>query len=162
MATWQCDFFLLPRRKIVKLFGTVPQELEADIFSNTDWWGDYQPPNGYEKMLSTFLAQQQSWDDDLRTWGNEDGNRIDVWLRRGLVQEILIRIDAREIDLRIIKNVNDLSVFCDGVVLSANTKLFEPNFDMFLAEVHGSQAHRFVNNPRGFLDNIARENLSAM
>jgi len=156
MATWQCDFLLLPKPKLILIFGSIPQELEIDSLLDINWWEGYQPPKDYDKVISSFLVQHRSWDNDLKTWGHEDGNRVDVWLSQYGVQEVLFRIDVREIDLGLIEDINDFARFCNGVFLSSSNKLFEPNIKNFLTEVRTSRACRFVENPSEFLDDISR------
>ena len=73
MAAWQADF-----------------ELRSD---DTRFLPDYRA------RLSALLSAGRPWAPELEMWGEEDGNRIDVWTApRTEGAEALLRIDMRNYD----------------------------------------------------------------
>src|SRR4051794_22539032 len=80
MATWQYDFFLLPELEVSEICGNIPEMLSSEVFENTAWWNRTQPSFDYDLMIGSFLGKFESWDESIKIWGDEAGDRIDVSL----------------------------------------------------------------------------------
>jgi hypothetical protein len=128
---------------------TAPVDLVA-----ADWWAATQPPADFETKISEFLAERTPWSPDLRTWGAEDGNRIDVWREGRRVDSIRIRIDMREPSVDMVRHLTAMAAYCDAAFLR-HDGLFVPASDDALASAAmTSAAARFVEDADTFLRRI--------
>jgi hypothetical protein len=130
MAAWQADFELRPD--------------EAPL-----------PPD-YRTRLDALLPPARSWAPGLEMWGEEDGNRIDVWPAAGANGgEAMLRIDLRAYDpdwgARALDTIRALGrdlwpVWRDEAPISDPAEL--------ALVLSGSPAFRFVENPDAFLRRV--------
>jgi hypothetical protein len=154
MATWQCDFFLIPRASVSEVI-MEHQGVRVDAWSPDGRWAGYHLPPDYEERLSASLVRGASWDADLQTWGEEQGNRVDVWAENGRVEEVMVRVDARRPERSFVEQVADFASYCELIAVSPERRLFEPTPDNLLLEVRRSAATLFVDDPQGFLNALS-------
>jgi hypothetical protein len=150
VAAWQCDFVLVPAiAPATASAATAPIDLVA-----ADWWAAAQPPADFESHITNFLPERTSWSPDLRTWGAEDGTRIDVWREGRRVDSIRIRVDTREVSAETVRHLTALAAHCDAAFLR-HDGLFVPNSAEALTSAIGtSAAARFVEDADTFYRRI--------
>ena len=78
MSVWQVDFAIVPRRAFAKSPRVAVQKL-----LDTDWWSAERFPSGFSHQLAAIAPAGSSSTPERQTWGEEDGNRIDVWFENG-------------------------------------------------------------------------------
>jgi hypothetical protein len=154
MATWQFDLYLIPRQKLLSLFGEVPSTLDDEAFESVRWCKDAPLPANYEEVLSSFLPEGVSWCDEARMWGEEDGNRIELFDVSGDT-EISVRVDARTRNEQVLNGIIKFARFIDAVLLTEEDKVIEPDVNVVIRELEESNASRFVRDPYGFFESIA-------
>lgn len=86
MAIWQYDFVAVPRSELSNLYGAIPAIMRLDHFSEEEFWQIAQPPAGFEEIFEKWQSEMKSWHDELRLWGSEESNRIDVQYKGGADQ----------------------------------------------------------------------------
>lgn len=128
---------------------TLPENLQA-----VDWWATTQPPEDFEKRIASFLPAGVTWSPDLRTWGAQDGTRIDVWREGPRVDSIRIRVDARELRQDWLHGIVGLAVYCGSVFLRHDGLFVPANDDALTSAVDTSAAARFVTDPGAFFQRI--------
>jgi hypothetical protein len=159
MAVWQCDLDLLPRAKVVAVCGSVPERLETEVDAATDWWQGVEIAPDYPQTLGSFMdiSQKASWSRDLITWGDEDGDCIDVFTEEGEVVEVAVRVNARRLNRKFLEGVSNFARRYNCVVLTEDMALLEPDVDLLYEAIRRSRAMRFVEDPRGFLEALSQE-----
>ena len=147
MATWQADFFLVPRAALPD----AGDELTSEQARETEWWAGIELPADYRGRLTAFAPPAPSWaPNELELFGVEDGNRIDVWRESAEVSRILVRIDLRTIDSEFIAGVLAFTRVAGAVLVRADGVVVEPEEGTFLEALEGSPAFRFVADPAAF------------
>jgi hypothetical protein len=150
VATWQCDFVLVPASAPTSASAaTAPVDLVA-----ADWWATVQPPAEFEAHIASFLSERPGWSPDLRTWGAEDGTRIDVWREGRRVDSIRIRIDTREPQAEVVRHLIALATYCDAAFLRHDGLFVPPSPDALASAIGTSAAARFVEDADNFLRRI--------
>jgi hypothetical protein len=158
MATWQFDLHLLPRSKIIEEYSCIPEQLSAEDFSAVDWWAGTALLADYESILESFLPKYASWNKNSSTWGDEDSDLIEIFFENNSPVEIFVRIDARKLGIGLLEKVSHFAKLSDCLFfLSGNRKLIEPDPLALYQEIEGSNAYKFVMNPRGFLDELGKK-----
>jgi hypothetical protein len=158
MATWQFDFYLLPRSKIIERYSSVPPHVSAEEFAAMDWWSGVTLLADYDSMLGSFLPKYTSWNKDASTWGDEKSDSIAIIFENNAPIEILVRIDASKLDISLLEKISHFAKLCDCLLLlDENRKLIEPDPLSLNYEIKRSNAYKFVMNPRGFLDELSKK-----
>lgn len=78
MAIWQYDVYLLPRTELEAEFGAVPGRLSVAEFEKIAFWSTRQPVSDATDRFSRWREEIKSWTPELRWWGSEESNRIDL------------------------------------------------------------------------------------
>ncbi len=156
MAAWQYTVKLIPRAKLMNLFGSIPQAISEEIYEATQWWSDQQPSDDYAAFLASFVTPHSSWSEDVKCRGEEDGNRIHAVLEDDRVVEMSVRFDLRNSDNGFLRNVVDFAQRNDCVFLGDNMELIAPHLHDLEVKLINSDAARFVADPACYLEEIAK------
>lgn len=147
MAAWQVDLHIVPRQALA----TVAHPLNAAIVDATDWWSSQRILADYGARLAAVAAPGQSSDAALETWGEKEGNRVDVWSNGGRVARIIVRVDVRRLDARFGAAILGLVRAANAVMIRGDGLVLEPTIAAFAGALRGSAAWRFANDPAAFL-----------
>ncbi len=147
MAAWQVEFCIVPS----KVLRTATRPLTPDVLANTRYWEGVPLPPDYRGQLDSIAPRGTSGSPELETWGEEDGNRVDVWSESGMVTNLLARVDVRRLDAKFgagllvfVKHLGASLVRGDGVIV-------EPTIGAFGVALRSAEAWRFANDPAAWL-----------
>jgi hypothetical protein len=157
MAIWQYEFYLLPKKRVVDLFSSVPTRLTRQEYELTDWWEGHNLTSDHEVKVSQILPRQASWSDEIKSWGNEEGNRIDICFDNNTIEEILVRVDVRDISYQFIDRILSLTRDLNCLLLTEEMLILHPIKDLLINSIKNSEAAKFVCNPEMFLQNKKHE-----
>jgi len=133
MAIWQVSVFLVKKEKIYSC-------------SEINLW------NMLDELIKIF-PEEKSWCDSIRQFGKLDSTCMEIDVED---EEILLRIDLRNItkeQLEIIMRFAD----SNGLKIKYENKVEEPTLSNFVNIFKASDAHRFLDNPEGYLKAIATD-----
>jgi len=147
MAVWQVDFAIVPRRALARN----PRALASGVL-DTDWWSAERLPTGYSQQLTSIAPAGSSWTPELQTWGQADGNRIDVWVEHGRATKMTARVDCRRLDAKFGAMLLQFARVADAVLVRADGLVVEPQVGAFSAALRTSRAWQFVSDPAAYLD----------
>ncbi len=156
MAVWQMDLQVVPRQRALSI---AHQRKSAKEFANTDdadYWLGASLPADYAKRLASILSAGAPWATGWLTFGEADGNRVDVLLAGSQIDEVRVRIDVREIDFEILERVRLFVAECDCVFVSSAGQVVEPRMRDLCIEIEASPAANFVTDPERFLQHLRR------
>lgn len=153
MALWQYDMHLLPLAEVVSRFGALPERMDRSTFDEYDWWLRYQPFGELIPRLSGCLAERPSWTAEIKTWGSEDGNRVDVVLEQNRIVDIFVRVDVRDVGLDFLHGITTIAKDLGLLVLTPDMRIVEPEVTSVLTLIATSDVAEFVENPEEFLCN---------
>lgn len=150
MAVWQVDFAIVPRRALA---GTtrvsLPQLLDAD------WWSAERLPSGYSQQLATIAPVGSSSTAERQAWGQEDGNRVEVWFERGTPVRVLARVDVRRLDAKFGAMLLQFARSADAVLVRRDGLVIEPLVGAFGAALRSSTAWQHASDPAAHLASYA-------
>lgn len=139
MAIWQYDIYLLPRAELEAKFGSIPQRLTPAEFDEVGFWQARQPPADVCDRFSHWRKEIKAWTPELRWWGFEDSDRVDLWTTDGRVSTIEFRIELRRLDMSFIQLIVDLARDSECMLFSAHSgQLIEPLRDHVLNHLRKS------------------------
>jgi hypothetical protein len=146
MAVWQVDFAIVPRRALKQN----PRALVSEIL-DTDWWSAERLPTGYSQQLTAIAPVGSSWTPERQTWGDEEGNRVDVWFEHGRATRMTARVDVRRLDAKFGAMLLQFARVADAVFLRSDGLVVEPIVGAFGAALRSSPAWKYVVDPATFL-----------
>lgn len=150
MALWQVEFAIVPRRA---LGGSA--RLARPELMDTDWWTAEHLPAGYAHRLAEVAPADASSTGELQTWGNAEGNRIDVWSIGGKPARMLARVDVRRLDARFGAMLLQFARIADAVLVRRDGLVIEPVVGAFGAALRSSSAWQYASDPAAFIASAA-------
>lgn len=158
MAAWQFDFHLIPRDSAVHAGSEVPAQFQESQSRDVNWWaGSSALVPEMRKRFSSLLPQAASWSDRIEKWGDDDGDRIDLVRDEAGIVDVFVRIDVRQLSKPFIGGLITVCRSLDCVLFTEQQEVIASEEAVLLRAISKSEAARFVDDPRDFLDNLQRE-----
>ena len=155
MAIWQCDFYIRPRRAL-EIEGSLPITFSGTLEAELETlWGKNYFLGTLPNALSQLLPERRSWSEDIRTWGDEDGDRVDLSGTDGKLEEWFVRFDLRHPSFSFLHSIIDLAQRYNGVFVSSRNYVIPPSYTNLLDHIRRSDSFRFVENPEKFFEELA-------
>jgi hypothetical protein len=107
----------------------------------------------FSDAVAAFLPELSSWGEDLRLWGEMDGNRIDSLSGDGGA-DFRIRVDLRSTDGIFLTRVVRLIVGLGLEMRGEDDRLIEGSMESLMKAIEASDALRFVQDPEAFMRSI--------
>jgi hypothetical protein len=145
MAIWQVDFAIVPRRALA----TKPPVPLSQVL-DTDWWSNERLPDGYSRELAAIAPAGSSRASDLQSWGEQDGNRIDVWFENGKAARMVARVDVRRLDARFGAMLLQFARVADAVLVRGDGLIVEPLVGAFGSALRTSTAWQYATDPAAY------------
>jgi hypothetical protein len=146
MAGWQVEFYLIPRRALA-----TPIALTPTVLRDTDWWATNSFPPDYRTRLAGIVANARPSSPNVESWGDDDGNRVDVWSAGGRVSRVMVRVDVRRLDSKFGAALIVFARTGDAVLVRADGLVVEPTISAYAGALRSSAAWRFASDPAAFL-----------
>lgn len=142
MAVWQVEFAVIPRHAFAGT-GRMPllQLLE------TKWWSAQHLPTGHERQLGAIAPFGTASSSEVQTWGEEDGNRIDLWLENGKPARMTARVDVRRLDATFGAKLLQFARTADALLVRGDGLVIEPTPGAFGAALRSSEAWKYTQDP---------------
>jgi hypothetical protein len=150
VAIWQLKLHLVPRERVLAIFGTLPVTVPGQILDETRWFRE--TPAEFENGISSLLVFKHFASDTICYWGEADCEEGVVTYEDGRLSSVELRIDARNASPQYILDLCAFVRRLDCLLVEHRTKqLVEPEFAAVLATLRRSTAAKFVADPRGTL-----------
>lgn len=165
MALWQWDVWIVPRKEVIRIHSVMPEYMDQDWFESEDWWRLVS-----ESELATFFNSvlpdySTPWAKNTRSWGSDNGDRIELMVENGKITDVLIRVDLRNLNLDFLNSLVSFSKLHNFVFYSLESNRFiEPNLKELLGSIEKSRKIVFLKDPQKFfsdkkyLDAVDKEN----
>lgn len=167
MATWQFDSIVVPRKTVLNKFPVVPQKLDMEEFSSIDWWSGVDVSKATIHRIAPLSKSKKNLIEGVETWGEEEGNRIDVvYSKKDKVEEIIVRVDVREYSEKFIIDLIGFLNELDCLIITESNSVLDPKatqkkgpnfFFSMLNQINDSNAKKFVDDPEDFLKNLKKD-----
>jgi hypothetical protein len=121
VAIWQYDFIVAPSDEIAAAVGSLPAALTLPQMEALRSWSTRQPFEGFADFFSAWRPEMKSWHRELRMWGSEESNRIDVSYSGGHVNHVEFRVEIRSISVHFVELLAEFARRCNAVLVSAHS-----------------------------------------
>lgn len=161
MAIWQFTFHLLPREAAEQFHGPTAIVLGALRPSGLDANEALDPPNYwagrssyfYANAVESLLPPRKSWSTSALMFGDEQGDGVELW-----DDDVRVRLDIRQFNASLAQAIVRLAIADDlKLAMTETGHLMPPSYTMLRREIVRSRSYRFVRDPIGTLELIARE-----
>jgi hypothetical protein len=155
MAIWQFVIVLIPREWAVEANFDSSYLYESDDYETEMTWINRQPTADFKNIFSNILPPSNSWSDTLLCWGDEKESDIQVGYENDEVKNIQIRIALHTNLKPLIGRLIEVTKELNCVLFFPELRLISSATETELLEsLRRSSAARFVNDPRGYLDEL--------
>jgi len=152
MAVWQVEFAIVPRRALTTNARVPLSEVMA-----TAWWSAERLPPSYAQQLATIAPPGSASGTERQTWGDEDGNRVDVWSENGKATRMTARVDVRRLDARFGAMLLQFARIADAVLVRGDGLVVEPLVGAFGAALRTSDAWKHASDPAAYFASYSDE-----
>ena len=150
MAVWQVEFAMVPRGVLAaKPRVALPRVMDAD------WWSSERLPAGYAHHLAAVAPPGSPSSGELQTWGDQEGNRVDVWFVSGKPARMSARVDVRRLDARFGAMLLQFARVANAVLVRSDGLVVEPDVGAFGAALRSSEAWRYATDPAAYFASYA-------
>ena len=125
------------------------------------WWSNLNLH--VNELLPTLqqFGELQEWTATIsgtRSFGDTETNDISVCFdhQTNKVQELSCRLDLRQIEKGFVSKFLSLATRFDCLLMDRQGRLYEPTIENLADKIELSNANRFVDNPRQFLEDISK------
>jgi hypothetical protein len=154
MASYQFVIELIPEQWLHKKSTPIDQLFEQNSHCDPDdcydlsiAWKSHQPTICVNKLLSHILLEKKSWSKNIKVWGDEKSNDIQILLNNNQIESIKVRLDLRkdieDLTLKIVDLANQLS--CQ-LFLPQLQKIIPANIQLLNKEILQSSAKKFIEH----------------
>lgn len=158
MAVWQFKMWAIPgpayrkgNADVIRLSREQVGELNFDL-TGADM-------TELSDQLSRLMPEEKSWHDEMRIWGQEETDDVQVWFKGNAIESVQMRLDVRHLALSLLgglcliaRNFDWLLAVPEGPGLTVLT----PSTEAIFRSILKSQAQSFVEDPEAFLAAIVR------
>lgn len=143
MAPWQVIFHVVPHRAMAK----APRVLDARIVAESDWWDARTGIRELRDRLAVLIGPPTRLTAKVESWGNPDGNGVDVHLADGRVSRVVAHVDVRKLDPKFGAALLGLARSMQSVLVRADGWVAEPTVGAYSSALRGDPAWAHANEP---------------
>ena len=151
MALWQFTLDLVPAAA-ARIDGTQAIRLSREQLDAIKL--DLLPEDAPKLYgaLSSLLPEKAAWSDDLRIWGDDRTDDVQVWFDGARIDFVQFRLNVADLSLELIDGICALARHFGCVLASREGAIVQPTAQAVVRAVLQSPATRFVRDPQGYLD----------
>lgn len=157
MAIWQVTVGLIPRAWVEQDGNHLEMLFDAEGYIDmVTAWKTNQPSADLVALISQLLPPTESWDDEMRIWGDQTKSDIHVDFDGDNVESVMARIDTRDDPLHMCSRIVELALALDCYLfLPAAGSIVMADLTALSTTVQNSVAARFSAAPREFIGRLS-------
>ena len=106
------------------------------------------------RVIDGMLVRRKSWSENLVLWGEENGNRIDIFLEEGKIANVNARIDLRQPSVAFLELLLKIARYCGAHFRTEDELDIPAEKERILEAIRHSEAFRFVSDPQRFFEEL--------
>lgn len=157
MAVWQYIAYLIPETSLADDGTMKGLVVTPEMFEHPPLQFSVAPAE-VERLISGYLPARGSWHNDLRVWGDDSRDDVDIWYEGERIDSIRVRLDLRHLTRDRIARVVEIARHIGCCFLEGRTfQVIPATEEALLASIRNSRPAKFVADPHGFLTSLARD-----
>lgn len=151
MALWQWDFDLVPKAEVLKYVPGLPSSFDQEFFDSINWWSGYSRTRLFGLFDGILARHDPPEAQSSRSWGSYDEDRIVLGLENGLLADIEVRVDLRNLNYPMLNSIVDIAKKEEFLFyVPESGRVLEPILTEVLNEIQNSRKMSFVLDPAKF------------
>ena len=155
MAVWQFVCDLIPSTA-AKIDGVRATRMSREHLDGVQLAFPPAACIAFFERLDRLLPEKQSWSPDLRIWGDEKTDDVQVGIRDGQIEDVQFRINVADLRMPIVEGFCLLARDFECALATRQGTILRPYSDSFLRAVMQSDAALYIKNPEGYLREATR------
>jgi len=150
MALWQFVFDLIPS-SAAAVSGVVAARMNRDQLDAIELNFSKQTIDAIFERVGAMLSEKQSWAPDLRIWGNEKTDDVQISIRGTAIEHVQFRLDVSDLSLPLTGSICALARELGCVFATRSGAIIRPHTEALVRAITQSEATQFVSDPEGYL-----------
>lgn len=159
MALWQFAMNPIPASE-AKICGVDAVKINRNVVNEGRLYLPHNEQPALFQAFAALLPEQPAWSEELRIWGNEKGNDIQVFFEGTGIECIQFRLDVSCLSLPLVDGICALACKFGWVFISKSGAIVPPTREAVIKAIEHSPAQRFVRDPLGYLASAASDSVS--
>ena len=156
MAIWQYVTYLIPVASVGP-DGTLPGMVVNDDAFQLPPLAFPFSSDEFERLAAGYLPPAKSWSTNVRIWGDEPKDDLNLFTEDGKALEIRARLDLRNLTInRVRKLLRFTRALQCCFVEGRKGQVFAATEDALVNSIRTSRSASFVRDPRDFLEDLSQ------
>lgn len=101
--------------------------------------------------LEAVLPEKRSWNSEIRIWGDDETDDIQVFFDGDRIEGIQFRIDVRNVSVDRITKICAVARQFDWLLTSRRGAIIQPTPTAVISAISTSEAAKFISDPLAYL-----------
>ena len=155
MAVWQFSFDLIPS-SAATISGVVAARMNRDQIDAVELDFDGPTADAMFARVGTILPEKRSWHANLRIWGDEKTDDVQICVSGMTIKEVQFRLNVADLSLSLVGAISALAREFDCVFATRSGAIIRPYSEALVRMIMLSDAARFVSDPARYLAEAAQ------
>jgi len=103
------------------------------------------------ERVGMLLPEKQSWSPDLRIWGDEKTDDVQIGVRAAQIEDVQFRLNVADLRMPLVAGICLLARDLRCVLATRGGAILQPNSESVVRAIMQSDAARYVRNPERYL-----------
>jgi len=150
MAVWQFVCDLIPS-SAAKIDGVIAARMSREQLDGVELGFPPLATSAIFERVSMLLPEQQSWSPDLRIWGDEKTDDVQIGVRDAQIVDVQFRLNAADLRMPLVAGICLLARDLNCVLATRGGAILRPNSESVVRAIMQSDAARYVRDPERYL-----------
>ncbi|OCJ00368.1 hypothetical protein A6U86_12215 [Rhizobium sp. AC27/96] len=150
MALRQFVFNLIPS-SATTISGVAAARMSRDQLDAIELNFSQQTIDAISERVGMMLPEGQSWASDIRIWGDDKTDDVQIAFEGTAIEQIQFRLDVSNLSLALVGSICALAREFNCVFATRSGGIIRPRSGALIRAITQSEAARFVSDPEGYL-----------
>ncbi|MCQ1780415.1 hypothetical protein NOJ05_24655 [Neorhizobium galegae] len=156
MAAWQFALDLIPSAA-AGVDGVVAARMTRGQLDEVELRFSPSVTGAIFERVGMMLPETKSWSPDLRIWGYEEVDDVQIWLRGTEIEHVQFRLNVADPSIPLVEEICSLAREVSCVLATRAGAILRPHPEVVLRAITRSEAARFVKDPEEYLTRLPVE-----
>ncbi len=142
MAIWQYTFKIIPRSDLKEL-GAITYLLNED-YNNFNFWRNGNYTVDFFEQLTSILQSKPSWSKDIKLYGTEESNCIEIFMDDSFLSEVTVRIDYQSNYTNLLNCLLEFCVLNSLALIGENGEVLHLNATSIVLAIQNSSQYKML------------------
>ncbi|MGY5800702.1 hypothetical protein ACXHMN_05145 [Rhizobium sp. LEGMi12c] len=150
MAVWQFVCDLLPS-SAARIDGVIAARMSREQLDGIELAFSPSAASAIFERVCLLLPEKQSWYPDLRIWGDEKTDDVQIGVREAQIEGVQFRLNVADLRMPLVGDICLLARDFECVLATRGGAILRPYSESVVRAIMQSDAACYVRNPEGYL-----------